>query len=146
MTCNLTAISSFSWSSQMQHDMMTWFSSPEVIEFNKWRGFGHISMDQKGTVPGASRIKVFPNPLGGWFVRAWFGWTFDCLEAVHFVEKYTFGSSTRVQQELWIFYNLQTWEPSRDQLGSTRSGSFSVKWVPCGSSILSCKLYLIYSI
>jgi len=23
-----------------------------VIEFNKWRGFGHIAMDQKGVVPG----------------------------------------------------------------------------------------------
>ena len=32
--------------------------SPEVIEFNKWRGFGHISMDQKGTVPGVSWIKI----------------------------------------------------------------------------------------
>lgn len=41
---------------------LLWFAnhheSPEVIEFNKWRGFGHISMDQKGTVPGVSWIKV----------------------------------------------------------------------------------------
>lgn len=36
--------------------------SPEVIEFNKWRGFGHISMDQKGTVPGVSWIKVDESP------------------------------------------------------------------------------------
>ena len=54
--------------------------SPEVIEFNKWRGFGHISMDQKGTVPGVSWIKVDGFTRPKWVFLPFSGCFLDMLQ------------------------------------------------------------------
>ena len=88
--------------------------SPEVIEFNKWRGFGHISMDQKGTVPGVSWIKIdgFTRPN---CVSSLSGCFLDMLQ-----QKNNLRDIKKINLDQW-------W------------GSFSVRWILCSSWILSSK-------
>lgn len=104
---------------------LLWFAnhheSPEVIEFNKWRGFGHISMDQKGTVPGVSWIKVdgFTRP--------------NC---VYFPFRVLLGYVTSKKETTWEISRRSTW--INDEV------LFSVKWIHCSSPILSSKTVFWY--